>query len=109
MSKLTDKLLPEDFGKSFDIETFHQWKQSVNEHEQVGITTMILYLAGLALMIILGGLVGVGIFFVMTFIGLGISRPKQNKRKRYQRQLGISNRDVRDAVIVAKKRMKGNL
>jgi hypothetical protein len=106
MSKITDKLLPEDFGKSFDIETFHQWKQSVNEHEQASITTLILYVAGLVIMIVLGGLVGVGLFFVLAFIGLGISRPKQNKRKRYQRQLGINNRDVRDAVIIAKKRMK---
>ncbi|MDR1347153.1 MAG: hypothetical protein LBJ63_01795 [Prevotellaceae bacterium] len=106
MSKIIDKLLPEDFGKSFDMETFHKWKQSANEHEQAAIVMMILYFTGFAALLLLGGLVGIGLFFILAFIGLGIAMPKQNKRKRYQRRLGINGKDVRNAVLTAKKRMK---
>jgi hypothetical protein len=106
MSKISDKLLPEDFGKSFDMETFHQWKQSVNEHEQASIIMLVLYFTGFAALFLLGGLAGVALFFILAFIGLGISLPKQSKRKRYQRELGISNRDVLNAIATAKKRMK---
>ncbi|MDR0754344.1 MAG: hypothetical protein LBF04_03035 [Prevotellaceae bacterium] len=104
MSKKIDKLLPEDFGKSFDMDAFHNWKQSVREHEQASIVMMILYFTGFAAMLLLGGLIGVGLFFIMAFIGLGITLPKQSKRKRCQRQLGIDNRDVVAAINAAKKR-----
>jgi hypothetical protein len=104
MSKAIDGLLPEDFGKSFDMDTFHAWKKSAGEHEQASITTMILYFTGLAAMMLLGGVVGIGLFFILAFIGLGIALPKQRKRKKYQQQLGINNRDVRNAVIQSKKR-----
>jgi hypothetical protein len=104
MSKKTDKLLPEDFGKSFDMDTFHKWKQSVNDHEQVAIVTIILYVTGLAAMMLLGGLIGVGLFFILAFTGLGITLPKQKKRKQYQRQLGINNKDIVEAIKSAQKR-----
>jgi hypothetical protein len=98
MSKKTDKLLPEDFGKSFDMDVFHQWKQSVNAHEQASITMLILYATGFAALLLLGGLIGVGLFFILGFTGIGIALPKMNKRKNYQRQLGISNKDVLNAI-----------
>ena len=65
---------------------------------------MILYITGLAAMILLGGLIGVGLFFILAFIGLGIGLPKQKKRKQYQRQLGINNKDVVEAIKSAQKR-----
>ncbi|MDR1552888.1 MAG: hypothetical protein LBS69_05440 [Prevotellaceae bacterium] len=105
MSKITDKLSPEDFGKSFDIEVFNGWKKSITEHEQAAIIMMILYLTGTASLLLLNGLVGIGLFFVFAFIGLGICLPKASKRKRYQRQLGISNKDFTAAVLSAKKRV----
>jgi type VI protein secretion system component VasF len=105
MSKITDKLLPEDFGKSFDEEVFKNWKKSIKEHEQVSVIVMVLYLAGLAALMLLGGLVGIGLFFVLAFIGMGISLPKQRKRKDYQSQLGISKKEFGDAVAAAKKRV----
>jgi Flp pilus assembly protein TadB len=104
VSKKTDKLLPEDFGKSFDMEVFHKWKQSVNEHEQASIIMMILYFTGFIALLLLGSLVGVALFFILAFIGLGITLPKQSKRKRYQRQLGINNKDVINALNAAKNR-----
>jgi hypothetical protein len=104
MSKKTDRLLPEDFGKSFDMDVFHNWKQCVNEHEQAATVMMILYFTGFAALLLLGGLVGVGLFFILAFIGLGITLPKQNKRKRFQQQLGINNKDVINAIKAAKNR-----
>ncbi|MDR3286482.1 MAG: hypothetical protein LBT27_03465 [Prevotellaceae bacterium] len=106
MSKIIDNLLPEDFGKSFDATLFAEWKKSANEHEQAGITSVILWFIGFAALLLLGGLVGLGIFFILMFVALGISLPKQNKRKKYQNQLGISNKDFRTAIAAAKKRTK---
>ncbi|MDR2293438.1 MAG: hypothetical protein LBE11_08215 [Prevotellaceae bacterium] len=106
MSKKTDKLLPEDFGKSFDMDAFHSWKQSVNEHERISSVMMILYFTGFAALLLLGGLVGIGMFFILALTGLGITLPKYNKRKHCQRQLGINNRDVINAINAAKKRTK---
>ncbi|MDR0420002.1 MAG: hypothetical protein LBH30_00900 [Prevotellaceae bacterium] len=104
MSKNIDKLLPEDFGKSFDMEVFHNWKKSVNEHEQTGIISMVMYVIGLAAIIIIGGLIGVGLMFAFMLIAIAISAPKMSKRKRFQRQLGINNRDVVNAIAASKKR-----
>jgi Flp pilus assembly protein TadB len=105
MSKITNKLLPEDFGKSFDEEVFNNWKKSINEHEQASVITMVLFFSGLASILLLGGLVGIGLFFVLAFIGLGTTLPKLSKRKEYQRQLSISMKELRDAVLAAKKRV----
>jgi hypothetical protein len=108
MSKITDSLLPEDFGKSFETSVFDDWKKSVNEHEQASTVSLILFAVGLAALLAIGGLVGVGLFFILAGIGIGISMSKQSKRNRYQKQLGITNRDFRDAVVAAKKRLKEN-
>jgi hypothetical protein len=105
MSKIMDELLPEDFGKSFDTEVFAAWKKSVKEHEQTGISSLLLFLAGLAAMILLGGIVGVGLFFILAFIGIGISMPKKKKVTQYQKQLGINGKEIRDAITIAKKRV----
>lgn len=105
MSKILNELSPEDFGKSFDEEVFNNWKKSMNEHEQASVIMMVLFCAGLAAMLLLGGVVGLGLFFVLAFIGLGMTWPKLSKRKEYQRQLGISMKELRDAVSSAKKRV----
>jgi Flp pilus assembly protein TadB len=106
MSKAINNLLPEDFGKSFDTAAFNDWKKAANEHEQVTIINIVLYLAGLALMLVLGGFVGIGLFFVLAIIGLTISMPKMNVRRKCQTRLGITNKDLRNAIIVSKKRTK---
>ncbi|MDR2651693.1 MAG: hypothetical protein LBC68_05205 [Prevotellaceae bacterium] len=105
MSKITDKLLQEDFGKSFDNEVFNNWKKSINEHEQVSAIMLVLYFTGFAALLVLGGFIGIGLFFILVFIGLGITLPKASKRKRYQRQLGISNKEFGNAITNVKKRM----
>jgi hypothetical protein len=105
MSKKTDELLPEDFGKSFDGEVFDNWKKSVREHEQASITMLIFYGIGFLALVMLGGFVGLILFFGLSFIGLGICLPKQGKRKKYQQQLGIVNRDIQNAIVAAKKRL----
>lgn len=104
MSKKIDRLTAEDFGKSFDAGLFSEWKTSVEAHEKVAIATMLLYFIGLAGMIVLGGLVGVGLFFILAFVGLGISLPKQSKVKGLQRKLGITGSDIRAAVAKSNKR-----
>jgi hypothetical protein len=105
MSKKIDNLLPDDFGKSFDGTVFNSWKESVNEHEKAAQITLILELTGIIALWLIGGLVGLGLFFALTFTGLGIVLPKHNKRRRYQRQLGITNRDLVNAIEASKKRI----
>jgi hypothetical protein len=105
MSKKTDNLLPEDFGKSFDETVFSSWKESINEHEKVSTITLILEVIGIAAIWFPGGLAGVGLFFVFFIISLCILLPKNNKRKGYQRQLGITNRDIVNAIEASKKRI----
>jgi hypothetical protein len=104
MSKMTDKLLPEDFGRSFDEEVFGEWKQSINEHERTGTISVILLTAGLLAMCGLGGLISVGLFFVLGIIGIAQNAPKQSKRNKYQRQLGITGKDLQKAIAAAKER-----
>ena len=104
MSKIINQLTSEDFGKSFDEALFSQWKKSVEEHEKASITTLVLYAIGLAAMILLGGFVGIGLFFVCTFVGLGIVMSKSKKRKVYESQLAINKNDIKNAVIKHRKR-----
>jgi hypothetical protein len=104
MSKMTDRLVAKDFGKSFDEKVFDSWKRCVNEHEQAGVVSMILLAIGILLMWVLGGIVGIGLFFALSITGIVLAAPKQSKRKEYQRQLGITNSDVQKAIAAAKKR-----
>ena len=112
MSKIINSLAPEDFGKSLDTALLSEWKKSVEEHEKASIITMVLFLIGMAILIFTpttsatNSLFALGSFFVLSFIGIGISLPKMNKRRKYQKQLGISNTELRNAVVAARKRMK---
>lgn len=99
MSKIIDNLTPGDFGKSFDPVLFAEWKQAANAQNKALGPIFILWLAGLLLMIVLGGLVGLGLFFAAAFTALGISLSKQKKTKEIQRRLGIDNREVRQAIV----------
>lgn len=103
MSKIS-QLSPEDFGQSFDPELFSEWKKSVAEHEKAGMINIVLYLVGLALLILLGGLVGLGLFFGIAFTGIAIATSKKRKRREYERKLGISNSNIRQAILQKGKR-----
>ena len=105
MSKAINQLTPEDFGKDFDAMLFSEWKKSVEDHERAGLINIALYLVGLATLIILGGLVGVASLFIFMFIAIGITIPKMSKRKKIERELGITNKEVRTVIV---KRHKNN-
>ena len=106
MSEIINQLTPEDFCKSFDKMLFSDWKKSVEEHKQASIINIALYLTGLALMILLGGLVGISLFFILTFIGIAMAMPKHKKRKEYQRKLGVSNSELNAAIVKCRNRIK---
>ena len=106
MSKIINSLTPEDFGKSFDLAAFSEWKKSAEEHEKASGVMLMLYFIGFACLMLIGGIIGLGLFFILAFTGLGIGLPKFSKRRKQQQQLGISNSDLRNAVATAKKRMK---
>ena len=99
MSKIINQLTPEDFGKTFDAATFAEWKKAMDAVTKPSfiIINMALLWAGIGAIYLLG-MIGIGLFFVLSFIAIGIAVPKQNKRKKYQRQLGITNSDVTMAV-----------
>jgi hypothetical protein len=107
MSKITDKLLPEDFGKSLDEKVFRAWKKSVNEHEQTGIIWMIFFLVG-PIVMIFSFIIGFGLFFISGIIAISITASKQKERNDYQNRLRITNNDIKRAIAVAKLREKGN-
>jgi hypothetical protein len=107
MSKITNGLMPEDFGRTFDNELFGSWKQSINEHEQYSLISMALFFAGLIAMLALGGVVGIGLFFVLAITGICMNWPKMERRKQLQKQLGISNSDFAKAVAERKRKMNG--
>ncbi len=106
MSKATDQLTPEDFGKSFDAALFSEWKKSVEAHEKISITSFVLYLVGFAAMLVLGGFVGIGLFFAMAIIGLVVVAPKKKTRSNCQRKLGITNKEVREAIAKSRLRQR---
>ena len=112
MSKIINSLTPEDFEKSFDMTAFSEWKKSVEEHEKAGIISMALLLIGLAILYLMPTtsfviiVLSIGSFFVLAFTGIGITWPKMKKRMKCQRQLGISNSDLKNAIAAAKKRME---
>jgi len=105
MSKIESQLTPEDFGKSFDMALFSEWKTSVEELKKASKMTIVLYLVGLLLMIVLGGVVGIVLFFGLAITGIAIAMPSSKKRKNCQRELGISNIELRDALVKCRNRI----
>ena len=106
MSKIIDGLQPEDFGRSFDTEVFEKWKQSLNAQAQAFITILALQAGGLIILMILGGFVGLGIFFAMMIGAMIISLSKRKVTKEYQKQLGITNEEYRQSLAIRRKKMK---
>jgi uncharacterized membrane protein len=112
MSKIINSLTPEDFGKSFDMALFSEWKKSVEEHEKASIITWVLLLIGMLILIIMpakgffDSVFALGSYFVLALIGIGISLPKMKKRNKYQKQLGISYKDLKNAIAAKQKQMK---
>ena len=107
MGKIESQLTPEDFGKSFDMALFSEWKTSVEEHKKATTINIVMYLVGLLLMIVLGGFGGIALFFVLAIIGIAIAMPKAKKRKNCQRELGISHIELRDAIVKCRNRIQG--
>ncbi|MCL2660634.1 MAG: hypothetical protein FWD64_08975 [Acidobacteriaceae bacterium] len=106
MSQIVDQLTSEDFGKTFDAALFSEWKKSVAAHEKASVINIVLFLAGMAALVFIGALVGLGLFFILAFAGLGISLPKWKKRRDCQLALGVSNSDIRQAVTKCRARTK---
>ena len=107
MSKIINQLTPEDFGKTFDSATFAEWKKATEAVTKPSfmIINMALLWAGIGA-IYLFGIIGLVLFFVLSFTAIGIALTKQNKRKKYQRQLGITNSDFNMAVKNCHSRIK---
>jgi len=106
MSETINKLTPEDFGQNFDPTLFSDWKKSVEAHEKAGLVNIVLYLIGFVALVSLKDIVGLVLFFGFAFVGLGISIPKRNKRKRFERELRISNSDLKAAIAKSRDRPK---
>ena len=107
MSKTVNQLSPEDFGKTFDPALFAEWKKSVEAHEQAGLINIVLYFVGFAVMAILfGNILGVVCFFALAFIGIAIALPKQKQRNEFQKKLGISNSEFKEAIKKYRYRIK---
>ena len=104
MSNIINQLKPQDFNRNVDPALFSAWKKSVEEHKQAGIINMVLYLVGLALLMVLQGIVGLALFFGLAIAGIALALPKNNKRKELQRQLGISDVELKEAIALRRKR-----
>jgi hypothetical protein len=106
MSKIIDQLTPEDFGKLLDPAPFAEWKQAMNAQAKAGMAVILIWLAGLALLLILGGAVGLLCLFAALFTAMGISLSKQKKVKEAQSKLCIDKAEVRQAMVKCQNRIK---
>lgn len=104
MNRIVEQLTPQDFGRPMDETTFQAWKQSLRDHAGAGKVTLILFFVGLALLLLLGGLVGLIIFFTMAIIGIATAAPKKKAVAQYQQQLGITNEELRAVLNTVKNR-----
>ncbi len=106
MSKIIDQLTPEDFGKPLDAALFAEWKQAMNAQAKTGGLVIVLWLVGLALLWLLGGLVGLVLLFAALFTAMGISLSKQKKTRECQSKLGVDKNEVRQAIVRCRNRIK---
>lgn len=91
------ELMAEDFGKPLDPTLFAEWKQAVATQAKTFVFVLILWSIGLALLITLGGIVGLVLFFVAFLTAMVISLSKQKKTKECMRILDIDNSDIHQA------------
>ena len=104
MSKIIDELLPEDFGRTFDLQVFETWKQKMREQAKVGFIVIILQVIGLVAIILLGGLVGLALLFTALITAMIISKRKAVKQ--YQDKLGITNAELKQALALRRGKVK---
>ncbi|MDL2237387.1 hypothetical protein LJC56_06115 [Christensenellaceae bacterium OttesenSCG-928-K19] len=104
MNKLMEQLSPQDFERPMDERVFAEWKQSMRNHAGAGKVTMILFFVGLALLLLLGGMVGVIAFFVLAIIGIVQAAPKKKIVAQYQQQLGITDAELKTVLSQVKGR-----
>jgi hypothetical protein len=106
MNRIIEQLTPEDFGKPLDPALFAEWKQAMNDQAKTGVLVIVIWLVGLALLLILGGLVGLALFFAAMFTAMGMSLSKQKKTKESQTRLGVDKSEVQQAMAHCRNRIK---
>jgi uncharacterized membrane protein YhaH (DUF805 family) len=106
-NKVAENLSPEDFEKPIDKELLDQWKKSVAEQKTTGITVLVLQGIGVLLVILLGGLIGVVLLFVFLITAMIISLSSRKKVKESFNRLGITEVELKQALDVCGKRIKG--
>lgn len=104
MNNIIDQLTPEDFGRSFDMQIFEKWKQKLKEQSKVGFIVIILQIVGLIVLILLGGFIGLGLFFAILITAMIIALSKRNAVKQYQNKLKITNAELKQALDLHRKR-----
>jgi hypothetical protein len=106
MSKFIDQLTPEDFGKPLDPALFAEWKQAMNAQTKAFTPIIIIWLAGGALLLIVGGIVGLVLFFAALLTAMSISLSKQKETKEIQNKLGVDKDEVQQAIARCRNRIK---
>ena len=104
MNDIIDQLTPADFGKSFDMQIFEKGKQKLKEQSKVGFIVIILQIVGLIVLILLGGFIGLGLFFAILITAMIIALSKRNAVKQYQNKLKITNAELKQALDLHRKR-----
>lgn len=104
MNQIINGLTPQDFNRPMDPALFAQWKDSMQASAGAGRTSLILLVAGLALMLLLGGLIGVILFFVLAIIGLVSAGPKRKALVSAQNALGLTDAELKQ--VIAQKRVQ---
>jgi len=95
---------PEDFNKMLDHQLFVEWKEALKAHQATASTTMILFVLAFASMLAIGGLIGLALFFGLMLASIFITMPKRKVAAECQRKLGITNQDIKEAAVKARKR-----
>jgi uncharacterized membrane protein YhaH (DUF805 family) len=102
--KAAENLSPEDFEKPVDKELLNQWKESIAEQKNAAIMLLVLWGVGLLLLILLGGIVGLVLFFASIITAMVISLSKRKKVKESFSKLGISESELKQALDACSRR-----
>ena len=90
--------MPEDFEKPVDKDLLDQWKKSIAEQKSAAITVLALWGAGIILIILIQGIVGIVLLFTFLIAAMMISLSKKKKVKESFGRFGITDTELKQAI-----------
>jgi len=99
-----EDLTQEDFGRELDPELFAKWKVLKKEQQSQVKKNLIFWVAAFAALLILGGIIGLIIFFGLMLTSILKMTPKNKAAADCQANLGVTQKEVNEALVALRKR-----